>query len=68
MTREQIQAEKKLIDSMSQEEMARLWRFAPTGHPYFDRRLPLFEYFEKRFKELGGFSPTISKKIGWGGI
>jgi hypothetical protein len=27
--------------------------------------LPLFEYFNKRFKELGGFTPEISKKIGW---
>jgi hypothetical protein len=46
---------------MSQEEMARLWRFAPSGHPVFSNDLPLFG----RFEELGGMTPEISKKIGW---
>jgi hypothetical protein len=54
------------INSMSRMEMARLWRFAPPGHPYFDSSLPYHEIFSKRFKELGGFSPEISKTIGWG--
>lgn len=62
MTDEEIMKAKEAIDAMSQEEMARLWRFAPAGHPYFDSRLPLVEYFEARFK---GFTPGISKKIGW---
>lgn len=53
------------INNMSQEEMAKLWRFAPPGHPYFDTAKPYFEIFEKRFKELGGFTPEISKSIGW---
>ena len=47
------------------EEMCRMYRFTPLGHRYFDRGNPLSEVFEKRFKELGGFSPTISKNIGW---
>lgn len=53
------------IGKMKQEEMERLWRFAPSGHPIFDCTLPLFEAFSKRFKELGGMTPTISKRIGW---
>ena len=52
------------IDNMTQTEMAQLWRFAPAGHPFFDRRLPLWERFEARFKALGGFTPEISKAIG----
>ena len=60
-----VDAWKKCIPTMTQEEMARLWRFAPSGHPVFDAKYPLFEMFEKRFKELGGFTPEISKKIGW---
>ena len=59
------QKEIDAINEMSQIQMATLWRFAPVGHPYFDRSLPYFEYFEKRFKELGGFNPSISKTIGW---
>jgi len=61
MTEEEVQNEKKKIDDMSQHEMAELWRFAPAGHPYFDRRSPLCEYFAKRFK---GFTPELSKDIG----
>ena len=54
------------INSMTRVEMAKLWRFAPSGHPYFDSSLPYYEIFSKRFKSLGGFSPEISKHIGWG--
>jgi len=65
MTEKQINEWKKKIDSMSREEMARLWRFAPVGHPVFDGTLPLYDYFKKRFNELGGMNAEISKKIGW---
>ena len=51
------------IDALSHEEMARLWRFEPSGHRYFVRG-PVFDYFEKRFNELGGWTPEISKRIG----
>jgi len=64
-TPEQIQDEKSKLDQLSQEQMARLWRFAPSGHPYFDSSLPLFDYFINRFFELGGMTPSISKRIGW---
>ena len=52
------------INQMTQESMASLWRFAPTGHPYFDKSKPFFEIFDKRFKDLGGFTPAISKSLG----
>jgi hypothetical protein len=53
----------KIISKMSQLKMARLWRHAPSGHIYFNTSLPYFKIFEKRFKELGGFTPAISKEI-----
>jgi len=62
MTEQEIQQHKEAIDKMSQEQMASLWRFAPSGHPYFRTDLPLFEYFDARFK---GFTTAISKSIGW---
>ncbi len=64
MTPEQIEEHQKRIDGMSRYEMCNLWRYAPSGHPYFDKREPLFEHFKKRFDELGGFSPQISKRLG----
>ena len=65
MTEEQIQEWKDRIDKMTQLEMARLYRFALSGHPVFDDRLPLYKYFDERFRKLGGMTPDISKAIGW---
>lgn len=65
MTEQEIQEWKDKIDNMSHAEMARLWRFAPIGHPVFSVELPLFEYFKERFISLGGMTPQISKEIGW---
>ena len=62
MTPEELERGEKGIDNLSQEDMARLWRFAPSGHPYFDRTNPLSGYFNVKFK---GFTPEISKNIGW---
>jgi hypothetical protein len=54
---------KAIIDSMSREGMARLWRFAPLGEfPYIGEA---GKYFIQRFEELGGWSAELSKKIGW---
>ena len=65
LTEEQIEKMKGEIADMSQFEMCRLWRFAPSGHPYFDNTLPLYEVFKTRFDSLGGFTPTISKQLGF---
>ena len=53
------------INQMSQFDMCSLYRFAPSGHPYFDSSKPYYKHFKKRFDELGGFTPEISKAIGW---
>lgn len=50
------------LDGMSQEELAKLHRFAPAGHPVFNCKLPLYAHFNALFK---GFTPEISKAIGW---
>lgn len=57
--------EVRKIHALSQFEMARLVRFAPSGHPYFDMSKPYYEIFNARFKELGGMTPEISKSLGW---
>jgi hypothetical protein len=66
-TQEQIDAEMAKIRAMTPYEMGRLWRYAPSGHPYFDHRLPFGEVFQARFKELGGWTPSLSKEVGWDG-
>lgn len=53
------------INRLSRLDMARLWRFAPTAHDYFNTLLPYHDIFKRRFEKLGGFSPAISKAIGF---
>jgi len=65
MTQEQVEQEKKKIDAMSRKEMCRLHRFAKSGHPYFVTGSELNDHWENKWKELGGFTPEISKEIGW---
>ena len=57
------QADIDRIGEMSREDMCRLWRHAPAGHPYFVTGSPENDAFTKRFDELGRFSPAISKAI-----
>jgi len=64
-TKEEIERLEREIDSMSQVAMAKRWRFSRPGDPIFRSDLPLYAKFEKRFKELGGFTPEISEAIGW---
>jgi hypothetical protein len=52
-----------MIDAMTREEMCRKWRFAPPGDVMFEGQLGA--YFQRRLKKLGGFTPEISKKIGY---
>jgi len=66
--KEYTEEEKKVIkeiNEMTQYQMASLWRFAPAGHPYFDSSKPFFKVFDKRFRELGGMTPEISKNLGF---
>lgn len=66
MTDEEIQEHKDIIDNMDHFEMCKLWRFAALGHIYMDNRNPLAEYFKNRlFNHFGGFTPEISKALGW---
>jgi hypothetical protein len=49
---------------MNHFEMCYLWRHAPAGHLYFDKRLPYHEVFwERLFNHFGGFTPEISKSL-----
>ena len=57
------EAIKKRIDMLSRYDMAKLWRFAATGHSLLSEEAG--DYFQMRFTSLGGFSPEISKSLGW---
>ncbi len=56
------------IEAMSQLDMCRLWRFGggTGGDVYFRSDSPIWPIFKARFDKLGGFTPAISKQLGWG--
>ena len=57
---------KKEIDLLTHMEMCFMWRFGKGRKEYFDARHPASEYFKERlFKHFGGFTPEISKDLGW---
>ena len=55
--------EKREIDAMTQKEMCYRWRFGKAGDPLFIQETGI--YFAEVLKEKGGFTPEISKEIGW---
>lgn len=56
--------QKARIDGMDRYELCRMWRFAKIGEPLLQEEAGA--YFAARLKSLGGFSPEISKDLGWG--
>lgn len=72
LTKEEIDQVAELIEQMDHYEMCRVWRFAEVGDPRLsngnitsDGR-KLGEIFSNRlFKYFGGFTPEISKNLGW---
>jgi hypothetical protein len=53
------------INKMSQIDMCRLWKHAPSGLIYFDTSYPYFKIFNQRLHgHFNGFTPQISKLIG----
>ena len=50
------------IDKMTHEQLAHSYRFAPSGDPLWQG--PVGDYAMARFKELGGMTPALSKRIG----
>jgi len=63
------------VEAASHEQLCRWWRFLPSpgyeqlGEPDFEQVLEeeaaVMNRIDARLKELGGFTPEISKLIGW---
>ena len=54
------------IEEMAHEDMCRMYRFAPTGHPCFVRGTPICDAYFAKFDALGGMTTIMSKRIGHG--
>lgn len=62
----ELEKGKQEIDSLSHEQMCKMWRFGTAKREWLDSKSPLSEHFKNRlFVHFGGFTPEISKRIGW---
>jgi hypothetical protein len=53
------------ISNMSHYDLAKLWRFGGSDHPYIQDPA-LFEAVKDRlYNHFGGITPSISKQVGW---
>jgi len=66
-TQEEIDLALERINKMEHYAMCRIWRFAPPGTEiYFRSDLPTANAFKNRlFYHFGGFTPEISKQLGY---
>lgn len=53
----------KRIDSMNRIEIAYKLRFGKSGDELL--KCENYDYMKERFDKLGGWSPELSKEIGW---
>ncbi len=51
------------VDKASRDELAKWYRFLPSGDTGEQQRVQ--DRIAERFKELGGMTPELSKKIGF---
>jgi len=55
MTKSQaIARELHIINAMSQDELAHIFRFSDLNHAYFDQHRPFYKVFISRLKWFGG--------------
>jgi len=52
------------VEKADREQLCRWWRFLSS--PETDEEVKVMNRIAERFKEVGGFTPEISKRIGWG--
>ena len=52
------------VEKADREQICRWWRFSPS--PKTDDEVKVINRISERFDDLGGFTPAISKRIGWG--
>jgi len=56
----------KEVSELSHYQMCYMWRFQKGKSDYFDNTKEISKYFSDRlFKHFGGFTPEISKQLGW---
>ena len=59
-----IESMKRQISEMTRLEMGKMIRFSSSGTIIFQVQ-ELYDHFMEQFNKLGGWTPQLSKLIGW---
>ena len=51
------------VEKANRERLCRWYRFLPSL--YSEEKVSIMDRIVKRWREMGGFTPEISKRIGW---
>ena len=54
------------VERANHEQLAKWYRFLPCGETVEHQKI--MDRIEERFKKLGGMTPKLSDKIGFGGV
>ena len=57
-------AQQEQINQMSHMDLCRLWRHGQSGNPLLQGTAGALVK-HRLFQELGGFTPALSKAVGW---
>ena len=52
------------VEKADREQLCKWWRFLRS--PVTDSEFEIMNRIAERLDDLGGFTPEISKRIGWG--
>jgi hypothetical protein len=56
----------EILNELTQYQMCYMWRFHVGNPDYFDNTKEISKSFSHRlFNHFGGFTPEISKQLGW---
>ena len=50
------------VEQADLEQLARWWRFLP---PITEKQRTVMDVLVRRFRDLGGWTPELSKRVGW---
>jgi hypothetical protein len=54
------------VEKADHEQLAKWYRFLPCGETTEQQKI--MDRIEERFKKLGGMTPELSDRIGFGGV
>jgi hypothetical protein len=53
------------VERADREQLCRWWRFLRSADVHSREEMMIQDRYQERYREVGGMTPAISKRIGW---